>query len=157
MQQITPSLWFDGNAEEAISFYCSIFEDSALGDVMRAGEGGPFPAGAVIAANFRLRGQEFNAINGGPQYSFTPAVSFIVHCDSQAEVDRYWQALTAGGEEQPCGWLVDRFGLSWQIVPRRLIELLNSPDAGRAQRVMQAMLQMSRIDIQALEDAAGAG
>jgi predicted 3-demethylubiquinone-9 3-methyltransferase (glyoxalase superfamily) len=154
MQKIVPSLWFDGNAEEAIDFYCSIFKDSGKGEEMRAGDGAPFPKGTLISATFRLHGQEFMVINGGPQFKFTPAVSFFVHCGSQAEVDEYWDKLLDGGEADMCGWLRDKFGLSWQIIPDRLMELLNDPDPARAQRAMNAMLQMVKIDVNALEEAA---
>ena len=148
MQKIRPCLWFDGKAEEAAGFYVTLFEDSEITGVMRG------PDGTAIGVDFRVAGQEVQALNGGPQYTLSPAFSMSVRCADQAEVDRLWKALTDGGEEQPCAWLVDRYGLSWQIVPDRLIELLNDPDPERAQRAMQAMLQMRKIDIQALEDAA---
>jgi predicted 3-demethylubiquinone-9 3-methyltransferase (glyoxalase superfamily) len=154
MQRISPFLWFDHEAEEAVNFYVSIFDDSRITSVDRYPEGAPGPTGEVMTMSFELEGQEFIALNGGPQFSFTQAISFFVHCEDQAEVDRLWKQLTEGGEEQPCGWLIDRFGLTWQIVPNRLGELLRDPDPARAQRAMQAMLQMSKIDIQALEDAA---
>ena len=153
MQKIRPFLWYDGDAEEAIEFYTSIFGDSALTDVMRAGPDGP-----VIGATFRLAGTEFMALNGGPDHQFTEAISLYVSCDSQEEVDRLWDALQAGGgEPSMCGWLKDRFGLSWQVIPDRLTELLSDPDPGRAQRAMQAMLQMQKIDVAALEAAADGG
>jgi predicted 3-demethylubiquinone-9 3-methyltransferase (glyoxalase superfamily) len=150
VQKIKPCLWFDTQTEEAIAFYTSLFGDSAVGDVMRAGDDGP-----VISATFRLAGQEFMALNGGPAFNFTEAISLMVRCEDQAEVDRLWDALTAdGGEESRCGWLKDRFGLSWQIIPDRLMELLSDPDPARAQRATQAMLQMQKIDVAALEAAA---
>ncbi len=151
MQKIRPCLWFDGQAEDAATFYVTLFEDSKITGVMRG------PDGAAIGVDFRLAGQEVQALNGGPQHTLSPAFSMSVRCEDQAEVDRLWAVLTDGGEEQPCAWLVDRFGLSWQIVPDRLIELLNDPDPGRAQRAMQAMLQMTKIDIRSLEAAADGG
>jgi predicted 3-demethylubiquinone-9 3-methyltransferase (glyoxalase superfamily) len=156
MQKISPFLWFDHEAEEAVRFYVSLFDDAEITAEQRFLEGAPGPAGEVMTISFRLAGQEFTALNGGPDYSFTPAISLFVRCADQEEVDRLWTALTDGGEEQPCGWLVDRFGLSWQIIPDRLMELLADPDPGRAQRAMQAMLQMRKIDVGALEDAASA-
>ena len=157
MQKITPFLWFDDQAEEAARFYVSLFEDSKITDVSRYPEGSPGEPGAVMTVSFRLAGQEFTALNGGPQFPFTEAVSFHVRCEDQDEVDRFWSRLTeGGGEESQCGWLKDRFGLSWQIVPDRLGELLADPDPARAQASMQAMLQMSKIDIKVLEDAANA-
>jgi predicted 3-demethylubiquinone-9 3-methyltransferase (glyoxalase superfamily) len=155
--KISPFLWFDTQAEEAANFYVSLFEDSEIAEVSRYPENTPGPAGSVMTVSFRLAGQEFTALNGGPEYSFTEAVSFFVRCRDQDEVDRLWSQLTAdGGEEGPCGWLKDRFGLSWQIVPDRLTELLADPDPARANAAMQAMLQMHKIEIKALEDAANA-
>jgi predicted 3-demethylubiquinone-9 3-methyltransferase (glyoxalase superfamily) len=155
--KISPFLWFDTQAEEAAKFYVSLFEDSEIAEVSRYPENTPGPAGSVMTVSFRLAGQEFTALNGGPEYSFTEAVSFFVRCQDQDEVDRLWSQLTAdGGEEGPCGWLKDRFGLSWQIVPDRLTELLADPDPTRANAAMQAMLQMHKIEIKALEDAANA-
>jgi predicted 3-demethylubiquinone-9 3-methyltransferase (glyoxalase superfamily) len=152
MQQIKPCLWFDDRVEEAIEFYTSLFGDSAVDDVMRAGPDGP-----VISATFRLAGQGFMALSGRSGPGFTEAISLFVRCADQAEVDTLWKALTAdGGEESRCGWLKDRFGLSWQIIPDRLMELLSDPDPGRAQRATQAMLQMQKIDIAELEAAADA-
>jgi predicted 3-demethylubiquinone-9 3-methyltransferase (glyoxalase superfamily) len=149
MQKITPFLWFDNNAEEAMNFYCSIFEDAEAGDITRSG-----PDGAVVYASFRLNGQDFMALNGGPQFRFTEAVSFFVSCESQEEVDDLWAKLTAdGGEESRCGWLKDRFGLSWQIIPIALGEMLGDPDPDKSQRVMAAMLQMVKIDIGGLRRA----
>ena len=156
MQKITPFLWFDNQAEEASNFYISLFDDAAITDVSRYPEGSPGPAGEVMTVSFRLAGQEFTALNGGPQFTFSEAISFAVHCRDQDEVDRLWAQLTEGGAPGQCGWLTDRFGLSWQIVPDRLNELLADPDPGRAQRAMQAMLQMEKIEIKALEDAANA-
>lgn len=154
MDKITPFLWFDTQAEEAANFYVSLFDDAAVTEVMRYPEGAPGPAGKVMTVAFHLAGQRFVGLNGGPQFSFTEAVSFAVNCKDQAEVDRLWAQLTDGGEESQCGWLKDRFGLSWQIVPERLQELLGDPDPDRAQRAMQAMLKMQKIEIQVLEDAA---
>ncbi len=149
MQKLTPFLWFDGNAEEAMKFYLSVFEGAKAGKVM------PGPNGGVMTATLNLFGQDFVLLNGGPQYKFTPAISFLVDCERQAEVDRYWDKLTSGGgKEQPCGWLVDKFGVSWQVVPNVLIRLLTDPDKNKAGRVMNAMLQMKKIDIGALEKAA---
>ena len=153
MQKISPFLWFDANAEEAVNFYVSIFEGARITDVARYPEGAPGPAGEVMTMSFELEGQRFTALNGGPQFPFTEAVSFVVNCDGQDEVDRLWGLLTEGGEESQCGWLKDRFGLSWQIIPTRLGELLTGSDAGGAQRAMQAMLQMQKIDIKVMEDA----
>jgi predicted 3-demethylubiquinone-9 3-methyltransferase (glyoxalase superfamily) len=167
MQTITPFLWFNDKAEEAAEFYVSLFSsrpgaDSGRGpskvlDVTRYGEAGPGTPGSVMVVNFQLDGQEFTALNGGPQFPFTEAISFQVDCSTQEEVDALWGALTAdGGEESQCGWLKDKYGLSWQIVPTRLTELLTDPDPRRAQRAMQAMLQMKKIDIAELERAADA-
>lgn len=149
-QKITPFLWFNDNAEEAATFYVSVFPNSKLTDVARMGEGGP-----ALTVVFTLDGEDFVGLNGGPVHAFTEAVSFVIDCETQAEVDRYWETLTAdGGQPGDCGWLKDRFGLSWQVVPRRLPELLTDPDPARAQRAMQAMMQMQKIDIAALEAAA---
>jgi len=156
MQKISPFLWFDGDAEEAANLYTSVFEDSEVTDTTRYPEGSPGPAGEVMSVTFRLQGQEFMALNGGPEYTFTPAISFFVNCEDQDEVDRLWKLLSDGGEPGPCGWLTDRFGVSWQIIPTILGELLSGPDGERSQRVMGAMLQMSKLDIQALKDAATA-
>lgn len=157
MQKITPFLWFDGKAEEAMNFYVSVFKNSKVGKVTRYGEGAPAPKGTVMSATFQLEGQEFIALNGGPMYRFTPAISFFVNCETQQEVDDLWNKLSAGGEQQPCGWLKDKFGVSWQIIPSLLGRLLGDKDAAKAQRVMQAMLQMGRIDIKALQQAADRG
>jgi predicted 3-demethylubiquinone-9 3-methyltransferase (glyoxalase superfamily) len=155
MQKVTPCLWFDGQAEEAAQFYTALFPDSRIGKVVRYGEAGPGPPGSVVTVSFELFGQEFTGLNGGPMFTFSEAVSFAIHCETQDEVDRYWDALTEGGEEQPCGWLKDRFGLSWQVVPTMLPELLSDPDPARAQRATEAMLQMKKLDIAALQKAAG--
>lgn len=153
MQKITPFLWFDGNAEEAIDFYTSVFPDSKIGQVSRYGEDGPGPAETVMVGTFELFGQEFMVLNGGPHFKFTEAISFMVHCETQEEVDRYWNALTEGGSESQCGWLKDKFGLSWQIIPTVLGKLLGGPDPEKAQRVMKAMMGMVKLDIAALEAA----
>jgi predicted 3-demethylubiquinone-9 3-methyltransferase (glyoxalase superfamily) len=153
MQKITPFLWFDNNAEEAMNFYVSIFKHSKIGRVSRYGEAGPGPKGTVMVGTFELNGQEFMALNGGPTFQFTEAVSFLVNCETQQEVDELWNKLSAGGKEGQCGWLKDKFGLSWQIVPTALSKLLQDPDPEKAKRVMQAMLQMSKIDIKTLEQA----
>ena len=155
MQTITPFLWFDSQAEEAANFYVSIFPDSEIRRVTRYGEAGPGPAGTVMVVDFTLRGQEFNAINGGPIYQFNPAVSFVIDCVTQDDVDHYWDGLLAdGGAPVQCGWLTDKFGLSWQVVPRRLNELMGDPDPAVAKRVTEAMLKMIKIDIAELEAAA---
>lgn len=153
MQKITPFLWFDSQAEEAMNFYVSIFRNSKVLTVNRYGDAGPGPKGTVMTANFLLDGQEFVALNGGPLYKFTPAISFVVNCESQQEVDDLWDKLSAGGREDPCGWLQDKFGVSWQIVPTVLVKLLNDPDPIKAQRVMAAMMKMKKIDIAALKRA----
>lgn len=155
MQTITPFLWFDSQAEEAAEFYVSVFPDSEILSVSRYGEAGPGPAGSVMVVSFKLRGQEFSALNGGPVYQFNPAISFVVDCRSQYEVDHYWDALTTeGGQPVQCGWLTDRYGVSWQIVPRRLTELMASSDRDVAKRVAEAMLKMIKLDIAELERAA---
>src|SRR5688572_29380258 len=159
MQLITPFLWFDNNAEEAMNFYVSVFKNSKVGRVTRYSEAGPGPAGSVMTVEFELDGQEFMGLNGGPHFKFTEAVSFVINCDSQEEVDRFWEKLTEnGGAESQCGWLKDKYGLSWQVVPAILGELLKDKDRGKAERVMKAMLQMKKIDIATLKKAAeGAG
>jgi predicted 3-demethylubiquinone-9 3-methyltransferase (glyoxalase superfamily) len=151
MQKITPFLWFDGKAEEAMNFYTSIFSNSKVGKVSRYGEAGPGPKGTVMVATFELDGQEFLALNGGPQFTFSPAISFVVNCVTQEEVDEFWDKLSAGGSTQACGWLKDKFGVSWQIVPTALGQLLSDPDPVKSNRVMQAMLQMTKIDIEKLK------
>ena len=154
MQKITPFLWFDGNAEEAVDFYASIFKDSKVGKVSRYGDAGPGPKGSVMTASFRIEGQEFIALNGGPQFKFTEAVSFVVNCKTQDEVDYYWEKLLAGGGKvQACGWLKDKFGLSWQVVPTILGELLGDKNVKKANRVMEAMLQMDKMEIDKLKQA----
>ncbi|MCH8617942.1 VOC family protein [Undibacterium sp. TS12] len=154
MQKITPFLWFDHQAEEAVEFYTSIFKDTKVHSVSRYGEGAPLPKGTVLTIKFTLAGQEFVALNGGPHYSFTPAISFVVDCESQEEVDYYWEKLLAGGgEENQCAWLRDKYGVSWQVVPRALINYLNDTDAAKAQRVMMAMFQMKKIIIADLDKA----
>jgi predicted 3-demethylubiquinone-9 3-methyltransferase (glyoxalase superfamily) len=153
MQKITPFLWFDGEAEEAMRFYVSIFKNSRIVGVSRYGDAGPGPKGTVMVAKFELDGQEFLALNGGPQFTFSPAVSFVVNCETQGEVDDYWDKLSAGGEKQQCGWLKDKYGLSWQIVPTILGEMMQDKDAGKSQSVMKAMLQMTKIDIKSLQEA----
>jgi predicted 3-demethylubiquinone-9 3-methyltransferase (glyoxalase superfamily) len=152
-QKITPFLWFDNQAEEAANLYVSIFENSGVTGVNRYGEAGPGPQGTAMTVSFELEGQEFTALNGGPEYKFTEAISFFVNCESQAEVDELWEKLSEGGEQGPCGWLKDKYGVSWQIVPTVLGEMLSDPDPEKAQRVMQAMLQMKKIDIKGLEEA----
>jgi predicted 3-demethylubiquinone-9 3-methyltransferase (glyoxalase superfamily) len=154
MQKITPCLWFDTEGEEAATFYTSVFPSSRILDVTRYGSAGPRPEGTVLTVSFELDGQEFVALNGGPDFTFSEAISFQVSCKNQEEVDGYWSKLSEGGEEGPCGWLKDKFGLSWQIVPTVLPELLADPDQEKAQRVMAAMLEMKKIEIDALEQAA---
>ena len=156
MQKITPCLWFDTEGEDAARFYTSIFPNSKITEVARYGSAGPRAEGTVMTVSFELDGQEFLALNGGPQFTFSEALSFQVSCKTQDEVDAYWSKLSEGGEEGPCGWLKDRFGLSWQIVPTVLPELLADPDAAKSQRVMQAMLGMKKIEIEGLEQAAKA-
>lgn len=153
MKTITPCLWFDTDAEEAAEFYTSLFSNSRILDITRYGPAGPGPEGRVMTVSFELDGQEFLALNGGPQFTFTEAVSFQIPCADQDEVDRFWNALSEGGEEGPCGWVKDRFGLSWQVVPSVMPELLGSGDAAKSQRAMQAMLQMKKLDIAALQRA----
>jgi predicted 3-demethylubiquinone-9 3-methyltransferase (glyoxalase superfamily) len=153
MQKITTFLWFDNQAEEAAEFYTSLFRDSRILDVQRYGEAGPGEPGTAMTVRFELAGQQFTALNGGPQYSFTEAISLQVDCADQQEVDELWKRFTEEGEEGPCGWLKDKYGLSWQIVPRALPELIGGPDPAGAQRAMQAMLGMKKIDVQGLQDA----
>ena len=156
MQRITPFLWFDTQAEDAAKFYTSIFRKSKLGRITRYGDGAPMPKGTVMTAPFRIEGVDFVALNGGPHYKITPAVSFVVNCATQKEVDYYWDKLIAGGEPSQCGWLTDKFGVSWQIVPKNLGALLFNKDPKKAGRAMQAMLAMKKLDIAALERAADA-
>lgn len=155
MPKITPFLWFNDNTEEALTFYCSLFEDSAIGDVTRYGESGPGePAIRAMIVTARIAGSPVTALNGGPDHRLSEAFSFLIDCEDQAEVDRYWEALTAdGGQSGPCGWLQDRFGLSWQVIPKALPQLMSDPDPERAGRVMQAMLGMGKIDVAALHRA----
>jgi predicted 3-demethylubiquinone-9 3-methyltransferase (glyoxalase superfamily) len=157
MTRITPCLWFDTEGEEAATFYVSLFKNSRITEVSRYGEAGPRPAGTVMVVSFELDGQPFTALNGGPEFTFSEAISFQIDCQSQEEVDYYWDGLTAGGEEGPCGWLKDRYGVSWQVVPSALITLLQDPDPGRSQRAMAAMMTMKKIDIAALHAAADQG
>jgi len=153
MQKITPFLWFDGKAEEAMNFYILIFKNSKILSVTRYGEAGPGPKGTVMTAKFELNGQEFVALNGGPQFTFTEAISFVVNCETQQEVDELWEKLSAGGQKSRCGWLKDKYGLSWQVVPTALVEMLQDKDAKKSNRVMQAMLQMNKIEIETLRRA----
>jgi predicted 3-demethylubiquinone-9 3-methyltransferase (glyoxalase superfamily) len=153
MQKITPFLWFDSQAEEAARFYVSVFANSRILKLVRYGEAGPGPAGSVMTVVFELNGVQFTALNGGPLFRFSEAVSFVINCQSQAEVDTLWEKLSAGGKPDRCGWLKDRYGLSWQVVPTVLPVLLGDPDAAKAQRTMAAMLKMDKLDIAALEKA----
>jgi predicted 3-demethylubiquinone-9 3-methyltransferase (glyoxalase superfamily) len=153
MQKITPFLWFDGKAEEAANFYTSIFKDSKILNVARYGEAGPGPKGSVMVVSFQIEEQEFTALNGGPQFTFSPAISFIVRCDTQAEVDELWEKLSAGGRTQQCGWLQDKFGVSWQIIPKAFLEMMRDKDPVKSQRVFKAMMQMTKFDIAALPKA----
>lgn len=153
MQKITPCLWFDTQAEDAAKFYTSVFKNSSIGAVSRYSEGMPMPAGTVLTVAFTLDGQEFTALNGGPAFRFTEAISFQIDCADQAEVDEYWNRLTDGGEESQCGWLKDRFGVSWQIVPSDLEKYIGGPDTAGAQRAVQAMMQMRKIDIDVIRKA----
>ena len=153
MQKITPFLWFDNEAEEAMNFYTSVFRNSKVGNVVRYGDAGPGPKGSVMVASFELEGLRFTALNGGPQFKFTEAISFHVACESQDEVDYFWDRLSEGGSIQQCGWLKDKFGLSWQLVPTVLPKMLSDPDREKANRVMQAMLRMKKLDIAGLEQA----
>lgn len=154
MHKITPFLWFDGRAEEAASFYTSVFKNSKLGRIARYGDAGPGAKGTVMSASFEIDGQEFVALNGGPQFEFTPAISFLVHCETQDEVDYLWEKLSDGGQEIQCGWVTDRFGVTWQIVPTILGQLLADKDSAKVSRVMKAMLQMKKLDIDRLKQAA---
>jgi predicted 3-demethylubiquinone-9 3-methyltransferase (glyoxalase superfamily) len=152
-ERLTTCLWFDGQAEEAANHYCSIFADSTVGSVSRYGEAGPGPAGSVVTVEFELNGQHFVGLNGGPQYRFTEAISFQIPCADQDEIDYYWTRLSEGGEEGSCGWLKDKFGLSWQVIPKELPDLLGDPNPDKATRATQAMLAMSKLDIAALRKA----
>jgi predicted 3-demethylubiquinone-9 3-methyltransferase (glyoxalase superfamily) len=153
MQKITPFLWFDDKAEEAMNFYVSIFKNSKRGRISRYGEAGPGPKGAVMVVTFRLDGQEFMALNGGPHFKFTEAISLLVDCETQDEVDALWEKLSEGGAKGQCGWLKDKYGLSWQIVPTALGEMMSDPDPEKSKRVMNAMLQMKKLDINTLKQA----
>ena len=154
MQKVSPCLWFDGQAEEAMNLYLSLFKNAKMTDVVRWGDAGPGPKGSVLTCAFELDGQEFTALNGGPMYRFTPAISLVVKCETQAEVDHYWNGLLEGGQPNQCGWLTDRFGVSWQIVPTVLPRLLKSTDAAKVNRVMSAMMKMIKLDIAVLQQAA---
>ncbi|HKX16468.1 MAG TPA: VOC family protein [bacterium] len=153
MPKITPFLWFDKTAEDAAEFYTSVFKNSRILEVSRYGDAGPGPKGQAMVVRFQIEGQDFLALNGGPHFKFTEAISFTIHCETQDEVDYYWDRLSAGGKEVQCGWLQDRFGLSWQVTPSILPRLLQDPDPAKSQRVMKAMLQMIKIDIAGLERA----
>ena len=153
MQKITPFLWFDDKAEEAMNFYVSIFKNSKRGRISRYGEAGPGPKGTVMVATFQLEGQDFMALNGGPHFKFTEAISLVVNCESQDEVDAFWEKLSEGGSKGQCGWLKDKYGLSWQVVPTALGKLMSDPDPEKSKRVMTAMLKMTKMDIQGLQQA----
>ncbi len=153
MQKITPFLWFNGQAEDVANFYTSIFKNSKILNIARYGEAGPGPKGSVMVVTFELEGQRFMALNGGPQYTISPAISFFVDCETQGEVDDLWGKLTAGGGEVQCGWLSDKFGVSWQIIPRVLMELMQDKDPVKSQRVFKAMMGMIKIDIEGLKRA----
>jgi predicted 3-demethylubiquinone-9 3-methyltransferase (glyoxalase superfamily) len=152
-QRITPCLWFDGQAEEAANFYVSIFRNAKITAISRYGDAGPGPAGSVMVVGFELDGQAFTGLNGGPMFKFNEAISMVVNCETQGEVDHYWDKLAEGGEPGPCGWLKDRFGVSWQIVPTALVEMVQDKDPARSQRVMAAMLKMRKLDIAGLKQA----
>ena len=153
MQKITPFLWFNGQAEEAANFYISLFKNSRIINIARYGEAGPGPKGTAMTATFELAGQRFIALNAGPQFKFSEAISFLINCETQQEIDELWEKLSAGGEKSRCGWLKDKYGLSWQVIPTALGEMLQDKDPGKSQRVMQAMLQMDKIDIARLKQA----
>ncbi len=153
MQKIVPFLWFDGNAEEAVNFYVSIFKNSRVVNVTRYGDAGPGKKGTVMSCTFQLEGQDFYALNGGPQFTFTPAISLFVNCETQQEIDALWKTLSAGGREDQCGWLQDKYGLSWQIIPTALGKMLGDKDAKKAAAAMKAMLQMKKLDIKGLQQA----
>lgn len=156
MKKIIPNLWFDTEGEEAANYYVSLFDNSRIVEVTRYGSAGPRPEGMVMLVTFELDGQRFTAINGGPEFSFTEAMSLLVECEDQAEVDRFWEAFSEGGEPGPCGWIKDKYGLSWQIVPRRLDELIADPNPQRSQAAFKAMMEMGKIDVAELERAADA-
>jgi predicted 3-demethylubiquinone-9 3-methyltransferase (glyoxalase superfamily) len=153
MQKITPFLWFDTKAEEAMKFYLSVFKKAKTVRIVRYGAEGPGPEGTVMTAAFRIEGQEFIALNGGPAFTFSQAISFVINCRTQDEIDRYWDLLSAGGEQQPCGWLKDKYGISWQVVPVVLAEMLSDPDPEKSRRVMKAMLKMGKLDMKILQRA----
>jgi len=153
MQKINPFLWFDGKAEEAANFYTSVFGNSRIAGISRYGEAGPGPKGAVMSVTFELDGQKFMALNGGPQFTFTPAISFFVNCETQQEVDELWEKLSEGGQKNRCGWLQDKYGVSWQIIPTALGQLMSDADPKKANRVIKAMLEMDKIDLQRLQQA----
>lgn len=153
MQKITPFLWFDNQAEEAVNFYTSIFKNSKIGKVTRYGEAGPAPKGTVMTVTFQLNGQEFVALNGGPHFTFSPAISFVVNCETQQEIDDLWEKLSEGGKKEECGWLKDKYGLSWQIVPSILGELFDDKDPKKSNRVMEALLKIQKLDIKTLQQA----
>jgi predicted 3-demethylubiquinone-9 3-methyltransferase (glyoxalase superfamily) len=153
VQKITPFLWFDNQAEEAVNFYISLFKNSKVNTTKRYGDAGPGPKGSVMIVSFQLEGQDFIALNGGPSFKFTPALSLYVDCETQDEVDQLWEKLSAGGRKDRCGWLQDKYGLSWQIIPRALQQLMGDPDPKKSASVMKAMLQMDKIDIEALKKA----
>lgn len=157
VQKINPFLWFNNQAEEAVKFYVSTFKNSGINNIVHYGKAGPGPEGSVMTVEFELEGQEFTALNGGPVYTFTEAISFVVNCNSQDEVDYYWEKLTDGGEEGVCGWLKDKYGLSWQIIPTVMVEMMSDPDPEKAKRVTEAMLQMVKIDIKTLKEAYDGG
>jgi predicted 3-demethylubiquinone-9 3-methyltransferase (glyoxalase superfamily) len=153
MQKITPFLWFDGKAEEAANFYVSIFKNSKINHVSRYGDAGPGPKGSVMIVSFQVEGQSFTALNGGPQYKFTPAISLFVNCQDQAEVDHLWEKLSTGGATQQCGWLTDKYGVTWQIIPKALMELMQDKDPVKSQRVFKAMMKMNKIEVEDLKKA----
>ena len=153
MQKITPFLWFENQAEEAANFYVSLFKHAKITGITRYGKGAPRPEGSVMTVSFQIEGQEFVALNGGPHYQFSPATSFVINCETQDEVDHFWHNLSAGGKPHQCGWLDDRFGVTWQIVPTILPKLLNDPDPEKSKRVMEAMLQLVKLDIDVLQKA----
>jgi predicted 3-demethylubiquinone-9 3-methyltransferase (glyoxalase superfamily) len=153
MQKITTFLWFDDKAEEAVNLYVSLFKNSSIETVSRYGDAGPGPKGSVMVVNFQLEGQKFMALNGGPHFTFTPAISLMVNCETQQEVDELWDKLSAGGRKDRCGWLQDKYGLSWQIIPTVLGQLMSDPDPEKSSRVMKAMMQMDKLDIQRLQEA----
>jgi predicted 3-demethylubiquinone-9 3-methyltransferase (glyoxalase superfamily) len=154
MKKITPFLWFDDQAEEAATFYVSVFPNSVIERITRYGEAGPRPRGTVMTVEFRLDGQPFVALNGGPEFRFNPSVSFVVHCDTQEELDEMWARLSDGGAEVECGWLTDRYGLSWQVIPSILMDLIDPSDPERADRVLRALMKMKKLDLAALRKAA---